>query len=74
MYRNLARPVIKWQVQRLHHDVQNYLLTISNIQTLLQQVSKWGMCGLQGMFPCCKSHLPSDSALNCHALKAIVLV
>jgi hypothetical protein len=54
-------PVTKQQAQRLHRGVQNYLLKISNVHTSLRQASKWGMCGLQGTFPCCKSCLPSNS-------------
>jgi hypothetical protein len=67
-------PVTKWQAQCLHCDIRNYLLKISNVHTLLQQASKWGMHGLQGTFPCCKSCLPSDSVQCRLVLKAIILV
>jgi hypothetical protein len=67
-------PVTKWQAQHLHHDVQNYLLKISNVHTSLWQVSKWEMRGLQGTFPCCKSCLPSNSVQRCLVLEAIVLI
>jgi hypothetical protein len=32
------------------------------------------MGGLQRAFPCCKSHLPSNSAQRCLVLEAIILV
>jgi hypothetical protein len=66
--------VTKWQVQRLHCDIQNYLLKISNGRTLLRQASKWGMYGLQGRFPHIKSCLPSNSVQRHLILKAIILV
>ncbi len=67
-------PVTEWQALRLHCDVQNYLLKISNVHTLLRQVSKRGMRGLQGTFPHCKSCLPSGSVQRHLVLKANVLV
>jgi hypothetical protein len=67
-------PVMKQQAQRLHHDVQNYLLKISNVHTSLWQASEWGMRGLQGTFPCCKSCLPSDSVQRRLVLEAIILI
>ena len=67
-------PIAKRQAQRLHRDVRNYLLKISNIHTSLRQASEWGMRGLQGTFPRCKSRLPSDSALRCLVIEAIILV
>ncbi len=67
-------PVTKRQAQHLHCGAQNYLLKISNVHTLLWQASKWGMCGLQGAFPCCKSCLPSNSVQHHLILKAIILV
>jgi hypothetical protein len=53
-------PVSKRQVWRLHHDVRNYLLWISNVHTSLQQAREGGMHGMQGTFPSCKKCLPSD--------------
>ena len=44
-------PVSKRQAWRLHRDVRNYLLQISNVHTSLQQASEWGMRGMQGTFP-----------------------
>jgi hypothetical protein len=43
--------VMKRAVRRLHRDIRDYLLCISNVHTLLRQASKWGMHGLQGSFP-----------------------
>jgi hypothetical protein len=67
-------PVTKRQAQHLHCDVQNYLLKISNVHTLLRQASEWGMRGLQGTFSRCKSCLPSDSVQRHLVLEAIILV
>jgi hypothetical protein len=67
-------PVSKWQARRLHHDVRNYLLRISNVHTLLRQASEWGMRGMQGTFPRCKKRLPGDDEMQCLVLDAIVLV
>ena len=62
------------QARRLHCDIRNYLLWISNVHTPLRQASEWGMRGLQGMFPCCKKRFPSDSMQRRLVLEAIVLV
>jgi hypothetical protein len=67
-------PVTKRQAKRLHRDIQNYLLKISNVHTSLWQASKWGMRGLQGKFPHCKSCLPSNSVQRCFVLEAVILV
>jgi hypothetical protein len=40
-------PVSKRQARRLHCNVRNYLLRISNVHTLLRQASEWGMRGMQ---------------------------
>jgi hypothetical protein len=45
--------VLKRHARRLHRDVLNYLLRISNVHTLLRQTSEWGMHGMQGTFPRC---------------------
>jgi hypothetical protein len=47
----LAGPISKKSARRLHRDVRDYLLKISNVHTSLRQASKWGMRGLQGTFP-----------------------
>ena len=61
-------------MQRLHCNVRDYLLLISNVHTSLRQASEWWMHGLQGMFPRCKKRMPSDSALRRLVIEAIVLV
>ncbi len=35
-------PVSKRHARRLHRDVRNYLLRISNVHRLLRQASEWG--------------------------------
>jgi len=60
-YGTLVGPVTKRATKRLHRDVRDYLLRISNVRTSLRQASEWGMHGLQGTFPRCKKRLPSDS-------------
>jgi hypothetical protein len=67
-------PVSKRLVRRLHCDVHNYLLRISNVHTSLQQASEWGMRGMQGTFPRCKKRLLSDDEMRCLVVDAIVLV
>ncbi len=73
-YGTFVGPVTKRAVQRLHRDVRNYLLCISNVHTLLRQASEWGMRGLQGTFPRCKKRLPGDDEMQRLVLDAIVLV
>jgi hypothetical protein len=71
----LVGPITKRAARRLHRDVRKYLLRISNAHTSLWQASEeWGMCGLQGTFPCCKKCSPSDPKLCRRAIKAIVFV
>jgi hypothetical protein len=70
----LVGPVLKRQARRLHHDVRNYLLWISNVHTLLQQASEWGMRGMQGTSPRCKKRLPSDDKMRHLVIDAIILV
>jgi hypothetical protein len=67
-------PVSKWQARRLHRNVCNYLLRISNVHTSLRQASEWGMRRMQGTFPRCKKCLPGDDEMRCLVLDAIVLV
>jgi hypothetical protein len=67
-------PITKRAAQRLQCEVRDYLLCISNVHTSLQQASEWGMRGMQFTIPCCKKRLPSDHALRCLVIEAIVLV
>jgi hypothetical protein len=71
-YGTFVGPVTK-PAKHLLPDVCNYLLKISNVHTLLWQVSKWGMRGLQGTFSSYKNCLPSNSPQCCLVLKAIIL-
>ena len=73
-YGTLVGPVTKRAARRLHRDVRDYLLRISNVHTSLRQASEWGMRGLQGTFPRCKKRLPSDSEQRRLVLESIVLV
>jgi hypothetical protein len=73
-YGTFVGPITKKATRCLHHDVRNYLLLISNVHTSLRQASEWGMRGLQGTFPRCKKRLPSDPALRCLVIEAIVLI
>jgi hypothetical protein len=67
-------PITKRAARRLHHDVPDYLLRISNMHTYLWQASEWGMCVMQGTFLCIKKRLPSDHALQRLVIEVIVLV
>ena len=49
-YGTFASPITKKAARRLHRDVCDYLLLISNVHTSLWQ-SEWGMHGMQGTFP-----------------------
>ena len=60
-YGTLVGPVTKRHAQRLHKDVCDYLLRLSNVHTSLRQASEWGMRGLKGTFPCCKKCLQKSS-------------
>lgn len=73
-YGTFVGPITKRAARRLHRDVRDYLLLISNVHTSLRQASEWGMRGLQGTFPRCKKRMPSDSALRRLVIEAIVLV
>jgi hypothetical protein len=73
-YGMFVGPITKRAARRLHRDVRDYLLLISNVHTSLRQASEWGMHGLQGTFPRCKKRLPSDPALCRLVVEAIVLV
>ena len=67
-------PIAKRQAQRLHRDVRNYLLKISNIHTSIRLASKCEMPGLQGMYPRCKKCLPSNSEKWQLVLECIILI
>ncbi len=67
-------PISKRAARRLHRDVRDYLLCISNVHTSLWQASEWGMREMQGTFPCIKKRLSSDHALQRLVTEAIVLV
>jgi hypothetical protein len=73
-YGTLVGPVTKRAVRCLHRGIRDYLLRISNVHTLLWQAREWGMRGLQGTFPRCKKHLPSNSEQRRLVLETIVLV
>ena len=47
----LVGPVTKRAARRLHRDLRDYYLRVSNVHTSLRQASEWGMRGLQGTFP-----------------------
>ncbi len=70
----LVGPVTKRAARRLHRDVREYLLQISNVHTSLHQASKWGMHGLQGTFPRWKKRLPSDHFQQRLVIEAIILI
>jgi hypothetical protein len=67
-------PITKKAAQRFRCEVRDYLLRISNVHKSLWKASEWGMRGMQGTFPRCKKRLPSDRALHCLVIEAIVLV
>ena len=73
-YGTFVGPVTKRAARRLHRDVRNCLLLISNVHTSLRQASEWGMRGLQGTFPRCKKRLPGDDKMRRLVIEAIVLV
>ncbi len=70
----LIRPVTKRAAQRLHRDVRDYYLRVTNVHTSLRQASEWGMRGLQGTFPRCKKRLLSDTAKCRLVIEGIILV
>ena len=73
-YGTLVGPVTKRAARRLHRDVRDYYLRLSNIHTSLRQASEWGMRGLQGTFPRCKKRLPSDAKQRRLVIESIVLI
>ena len=70
----LVGPVARRSAQRLHPDVRDHMLRMSNVYTSLRQASEWGMRGLQGTFPRCKKRLPSDSNKRRLVLENIIFV
>jgi hypothetical protein len=50
-YGTLVGPVSKRAARRLHGDVRDCLLRISNVHMSLRQASEWGTRGLQATFP-----------------------
>ena len=70
----LVGPVPERTARRLHRDMRDYLLRLSNVYTSLRQASEWGMRGLQGSFPRFKKRLPSDSFRRRQVIEAIVLI
>ncbi len=74
VYGTLVGPVTKRAARRLHCNMQDYYLRVSNIHTLLCQASEWGMRGLQGTFPRCKKRLPSNAKQRRLVIESIVLI
>jgi hypothetical protein len=70
----LVGPITKRDARRLHRNVRNYLLKISNVHTSLRQASEWGMRGLQGTFHRWKKCLPSNHYQRQLVFEAIVLI
>ena len=70
----LVGPVTKRAARRLHRDLRDYYLRVSNVHTSLRQASEWGMRGLQGTFPRCKKRLPSDTMKRRLVIEGIISV
>jgi len=70
----LVGPIPERSACRLHPLVRNYLIRLSNVYTSLRQASESGMRRLQGTFPRCKKHLPSDKDKHRRVLECITLV
>ncbi len=70
----LVGPVPERSARRLHRDMRDHLLALSNVYTSLRQASEWGMRGLQGSFPRCKKRLPSNSLVRRRVIESIVLI
>jgi len=70
----LVGPVPERSARRLHRDMRDHLLALSNVYTSLRQASEWGMRGLQGSFPRCKKRLPSNSLMRRRVIESIVLI
>ena len=60
-YGTFVGPITKRAARRLHRDVRDYLLLISNVHTSLRQASEWGMCDLQLGWKC-RRHVGDMSA------------
>jgi len=70
----LVGPISHRQAQRLAANLQQYLLTISNVYVLLCQASEWGMRGLQGAFPRFKKRLPGNAFKQSLVIQSIVSI
>jgi len=70
----LVGPISHRQAQRLAANLQQYLLTISNVYVLLHQASEWGMRGLQGAFPRFKKRLPGNAFKQSLVIQSIVSI
>ena len=67
-------PIPERSARRLHCEMRDYLLKVSNVYTSLRQASEWGMRGLQGSFPRFKKRLPTDSYQRRQIIEAIILI
>ncbi len=65
-YGMLVGPVTKRAARRLHRDVREYLLQISNVHTTLRQASKW--------VPRWKKRLKSDHFQRRLVIEGIILI
>jgi hypothetical protein len=54
--------------------MRDYLIGVSNVYMSLRQASEWGMHGMQGSFPRCKKHLPTESYKLMLVLETIILI
>ena len=70
----LVGPMNERSARRLHPAMRDYMLRVSNVYTSLRQSSEWGMRALQGSFPQCKKHLPSDFRQRRLVLESIILI
>ena len=71
-YGTFVGPITKRAARRLHRDVRDYLLLISNVHTSLRQASEWGMRGLQGTFPRCKTLAKCENSAHSCSIRAVV--
>eukprot|EP00804_Cyclotella_cryptica_P031085 CCRYP_015969-RA/>CCRYP_015969-RA protein AED:0.07 eAED:0.07 QI:0/-1/0/1/-1/1/1/0/231 len=69
----LVGPMNKRRARRLHPEMREYMLRVSNVYTSLRQSSEWGMHALQASFPRCKKCLSSDFKQRRLVLESIIL-
>eukprot|EP00804_Cyclotella_cryptica_P008841 CCRYP_013067-RA/>CCRYP_013067-RA protein AED:0.08 eAED:0.08 QI:0/-1/0/1/-1/1/1/0/232 len=69
----LVGPMNERSARRLHLEMREYMLRVSNVYTYLRQSSKWGMRAQQALFPQCKKRLPSDFKQRQLVLESIIL-